>query len=72
MYQPKWSPKGNYFTYLCDKNKYMTLWLADKDGNNPQCICDVKNDFAQPSWGSGSVDYVWSEDESYIIFAVIR
>lgn len=70
--QPRWSPKGNYFTYFCDVSGYMNLWLTDKEGNNPQIVYEIKKDFVHPSWGSGNVDYAWSEDESCIVFTIIE
>lgn len=70
--QPRWSPNGKYLAFVCDKTGYMNLWLTDKSGENAECMVSIKNDVVYPSWGSGNVNYAWSEDESYIVFTVIN
>lgn len=76
--QPKWSPNGNYFTYLSDKSGYMILWMIDKDSSlngkatDGVCIYNTSHDFTYPSWGSGNVNYVWDADERFIVFTVME
>ncbi len=69
--QPRWSPKGNYLTFISDRSGYYNLWAVDKSVDKPYNLIPLDNDMIKPSWGSGNVDYVWSGDESYIVFTMI-
>ncbi len=69
--QPLWSPRGNYLSFISDRNGYYNLWVMEKDKEEPYCLIDIDKDMVKPSWGSGNIDYVWSNDESFIIFNLI-
>jgi dipeptidyl aminopeptidase/acylaminoacyl peptidase len=66
--QPRWSPDGKTFTFMCDRDGYMNLWRARGDGSEPAPWLAEPYDHAGPTWVSGQVSYAWSPDGRRLVY----
>ena len=66
--QPRFSPDGKHLAFLCDRNGWLNLWLANADGSNPRPLIDEEFEHGPPAWSPGSRTYDWSPDGNRIAY----
>jgi Tol biopolymer transport system component len=51
-YAPRWSPHGNYVTFLSDKSGAREIWICDQDGGNQRKLTgrEAGNNIVHPTW----------------------
>jgi dipeptidyl aminopeptidase/acylaminoacyl peptidase len=68
---PQFSPGGKYLAYTSDETGWRSLWIAEADGQNPQCLDTGDGEIGGPDWAPGELAMRWSGDGKSI-FTVRR
>ncbi|MCE7734146.1 MAG: S9 family peptidase [Candidatus Heimdallarchaeota archaeon] len=64
--QPRFSPNGDKISFLCEKNGWLNLWIADGDGSNPQPLVEEEHEHAYSTWVTGGSNHVWISNEQIV------
>lgn len=67
--QPRFSPDGQYLTFLSDATGWLNLWVADVPSfENARPLLDEPFEHAPPAWGPGQRSYCWTSDSRHLVF----
>lgn len=66
--QPRFSPDGKHLAFICDKEGWFNLWIANADGSNPRQLLNLEEEHSHPTWVTGEVNFVWTPDSKGMYF----
>lgn len=66
IFQPEFSPDGQYISYISDKTGWTHLYLYDIATGEHRQLTDGETEFGRPAWIQGMRTYGWTADSEAI------
>jgi dipeptidyl aminopeptidase/acylaminoacyl peptidase len=66
--QPRWSPDGQYLSFLSDESGFTNLWCVDgRTFEGPRQLVDERFDTGDLTWGPGQSTYAWTSSDAVVL-----
>lgn len=69
VFQPRWSPNGEYICYACDRDNWWNLFCFSANSSETLQLTQEKAEFATPQWVFGMSCYGFIDDETILATA---